>query len=90
MAVVTRAYGNGPSPKREIADRNPNRKSLSVYNISAAGYVLIYLEDQTYPVVNLPPGGLFTMNEVDDRYYGKLLAYDSAAAGTIYVTEISS
>lgn len=87
--VQTRAYGNGPSPKREVADRNPNRKSLSIYNNSSAGYCLIYLEDQTWPVVNIPPAGFFTMTEIDDHYYGKVYAYDSAAVAVIYVTEVS-
>lgn len=88
MRVVTRAYGNGPSPKREIADDNPRRKSIGIYNNSSAGYVLIYLADQTYPVVNLFPGSFFTMDK-DDGFYGKMYAYDSASLGTIYVTEIS-
>lgn len=85
----TFAVGNGPSPKKMILDENPKRKCWSVYNNVAIGNCLIYLGDQAWPVVNLGPGEFFTMNEVDDGFYDKVYAYDSAQLSTLYVTEIS-
>lgn len=85
----TFAVGNGPANKTMILDENPKRKSWSVYNNVAVGSCLIYLSDQAWPVINLGAGEFFSMNSVEDGFYDKVFAHDSAGLSVLYVTEIS-
>lgn len=85
----TFAVGNGPTAKTMVLDENPRRKSWSVYNNVSVGNCLIYLSDQAYPVINLGPGEFFTMNAIEDGFFDKVYAHDSAGLSTLYITEIS-
>lgn len=78
--------------KKMIADVNPNRKSIFIFNntgLATASGCLIYLGDSAWPVFNIQSQGTFSICKADDNFTGRIFGYDSAGLATLYVTEIS-